>query len=165
MSIFYFIIWFFCGVIAAVCASNKGRNAGAWFAIGVLLGPIGVVLSLVISKDDEIVEQKSIKSGESKKCKYCAELIKRDAVICKHCSRDQKVDVDGIVTALTGKEGSSESAHKLLQTAIYERDLQTVKKIVASGLLISDSALPFSHIDYANLHGDNEIIKEIEKAL
>ena len=45
-----FGFWFFCGVISSVVASNKGRSVFGWFAIGLLLGPVGVVLSLVISK-------------------------------------------------------------------------------------------------------------------
>ena len=39
-----------CGVVAAVVASNKGNSGVAWFFVGVLLRPIGLmILNLVVS--------------------------------------------------------------------------------------------------------------------
>ncbi|EGR0319993.1 hypothetical protein FDM49_18750, partial [Vibrio cholerae] len=57
------IFWVLCGIISAVSASNKGRSGFGWFIIGLLLGPIGVVLSLVVSKQTEVIEAKAIQSG------------------------------------------------------------------------------------------------------
>ncbi|EMK6555951.1 hypothetical protein V9K27_003729, partial [Vibrio cholerae] len=53
------IFWVLCGIISAVSASNKGRSGFGWFIIGLLLGPIGVVLSLVVSKQTEVIEAKA----------------------------------------------------------------------------------------------------------
>ena len=66
---------------------------------------------------------------------------------------------------MTGGNAFGVSVHKLLQDAIYKNDFDTVNKIVDSGIVLSENDLPFSHIEYANLHGSTEIIKTIEKAL
>jgi hypothetical protein len=48
------VIWFWFGVISAIIAYNKGRNIYAWFATGVLLGPIGLILAAVVSKNRKL---------------------------------------------------------------------------------------------------------------
>ena len=35
-------------------------------------------------------EKVQIASGNMQKCAYCAELIKKEAVVCKHCGKDVK---------------------------------------------------------------------------
>src|SRR5574340_1276946 len=81
-------VWLVCGIITAAIGSNKGRSGCGWFIVGILLGPLGIILALVMSPNVAQVEQQSLKSGESRKCPYCAELVKREAIVCKHCGRD-----------------------------------------------------------------------------
>lgn len=80
----FLIFWLLCGVVSAVVASNKGRNGCAWFIGGMLLGPIGIVLILVASPN----EQGLVRSGTLKKCPYCAEMIKPEAKVCRYCGRE-----------------------------------------------------------------------------
>lgn len=76
----FFVIWLLCGIISAVVASNKGRSGFGWFILGFLFGPLGLILALVVGKKDEVVEQSAIRSGNMKKCLYCAEIIKNEAI-------------------------------------------------------------------------------------
>jgi len=89
---FALVIWILFGVVTAVVATNKGKNGCAWFALGVLLGPFGLILSLVTPRDQTAVEQKAVSSGEMRKCPYCAELIKAEAIKCRFCGSDLPTD-------------------------------------------------------------------------
>ena len=46
----FLAIWIGCGVATAVIARNKGRNGCIWFAIGIILPPIGLVIALIVPR-------------------------------------------------------------------------------------------------------------------
>ena len=73
------------GFLTALVAAKKGRSGCAWYFIGFLLGPFGLIASLVVSADEEVVEANAIESGKSIKCPQCAELIKAEAKVCRFC--------------------------------------------------------------------------------
>ncbi|HPN69483.1 MAG TPA: zinc ribbon domain-containing protein [Saprospiraceae bacterium] len=75
-------IWICLGVIGAMISGQKGNNGCGGFALGILLGPIGLLMAF-FSSDNE--EAKMAKKGYTRKCPHCAEFVKSDANICKHC--------------------------------------------------------------------------------
>jgi len=84
----FVFIWLIFGIISAIIGSNKGRSGCGWFIVGVLLGPLGIIMALVVSKNEDKITRNFIEGGDMKACHYCQESIKVNAIKCKHCGSD-----------------------------------------------------------------------------
>lgn len=89
------VIWVICGLIAGYIYRNKGRSELVGCIGGFILGPFGILLALVsarsdagIARQNRKVEENAIARGEMKRCPHCAEIIRTDARVCKHCGRE-----------------------------------------------------------------------------
>ncbi|NPV67108.1 MAG: zinc ribbon domain-containing protein [Anaerolineae bacterium] len=82
------IIWLLFGLIAGYINHNKGNPFAMGCLLGVLLGPIGLLIALISGRNEEELERRGVVVGQTRHCPYCAELVKAEAKVCKHCGKD-----------------------------------------------------------------------------
>jgi len=80
----YALLLIIAGIAGGIIAGRKGRSPRLWFflcAIVPLLIAVIIALPPLASK------------GYTKRCPYCAEIIKEDAIVCKHCGRELPIEM------------------------------------------------------------------------
>jgi hypothetical protein len=75
------------GLIPAAIAQGKGKSFLLWWIYGAAIFIVALPHALMMRADDRAIERQQLSLG-MKKCPSCAELIKQDAKVCKHCGRD-----------------------------------------------------------------------------
>lgn len=79
-----------CGAIGYAIGKGKGRpTAGFWW--GFLLGPLGVIVVLILPNEAAKLAPQVITVAATRRCPFCAEDVRIEAIKCKHCGSDLTV--------------------------------------------------------------------------
>lgn len=71
----WFIFWVGVNALIGYAIGKPKNNAGGAMLVSGPLGPIGWIIA-------------ALSSGNLKTCPFCAEGVRPEAVVCKHCGRD-----------------------------------------------------------------------------
>jgi hypothetical protein len=77
------IVWTVAGIVAWMLAEAKGRSGVGWFFLTVLLTPLVILILLVLPSKKTDPEAATPQTHV--RCPHCAELVRREAHVCKHC--------------------------------------------------------------------------------
>lgn len=72
------------GFAGAIIAARKGRNPLVWFLL-CAIAPLVIAVIILLPPLPN--------AGYTRKCPFCSEIIKEDAKLCKHCGREQPVEM------------------------------------------------------------------------
>ena len=83
----WILLWVVMAFVVAIVAGSKGRNGFGWFIYGFLIWPVALVHAICISTTLEHARYKAAADGLVA-CPHCAEMIRREAKVCRFCNRD-----------------------------------------------------------------------------
>lgn len=75
-------IWVGGAIVVAIIANSRGRDPGRWFALALLASPLlAVILVMALGR----IDPDAPTDDTHVRCPACAEWVRREAVVCKHC--------------------------------------------------------------------------------
>jgi len=87
-----FLFWVVLSGVAGYVASTKGRSAGGFFFLALVLSPLVGLIAAGFAKSALAIEEATVREGylsqTMRRCPACKEPILRIAVKCKHCGTE-----------------------------------------------------------------------------
>lgn len=149
--------------IPAYIAREKGRSFGAFWALGffttifvgliavLALPPVEKTIRTVRTDESGKVLADETEMSETIKCPFCAEMVKSEASICRHCQKDISKHLDSLkaqiaknVEMIARETAARERENELQAEANYLAEIERVKERSAKIRKISRSPVTIS---------------------
>lgn len=122
----YLTLWLACCIGAGAIASSKKRSFVLWLLLGGLFGPIALLVIGFMAQADAAGRGERI-------CPFCAETIKCQAKVCKHCGRDVEPELPLILPMQTSLKPFAVAIAGILLIAISACIYGALKKSIEDG--------------------------------
>lgn len=85
------LLWLGLSVVVGIAASSRGRSGFGWFLLSIFFTPLLTLLAvLVMPGVRRDASGDAITSTSHVRCPDCRELVRADALKCKHCGTGLK---------------------------------------------------------------------------
>lgn len=84
----WIFLWVAFSVVAGIAASIRGRFGSGYFMLALVISPLIVLILVLVMANLRQERARETEVMNSRECPYCAELVRRQAVVCRHCRAD-----------------------------------------------------------------------------
>lgn len=88
----WIFVWCVASLGVGLAATPRGRGSGTWFLIALVISPLlAILLLLLLPTAEDVAKSRAQATGEAgdfRKCPQCAEVVRREAVVCRFCHAD-----------------------------------------------------------------------------
>lgn len=139
MGFAVFVIWIALCIVIAWGAEQKGLSGAGYFFLSLFLSPIVGLIGVALSPPNiEKIERRALRSGNARRCPACAELVRRQAIICRFCGADlpsPAIITPAPVTPSPAVQKTAKAAGRAVARIFNKVEITTIVGIVAIGLL------------------------------